>query len=475
MPLLPCGIDPRLCLESLLLICCVKYHTCTNKSNVLLTGKCCSCSSRPERADVHFTAMSNFRPTKASPPSRLTSLADSLLNSTRSADLSRSSTVSIRELIGLTQEDVDLLDTIVARAGPSATTFPAVFTAYNAVLKERGLDPSEVVFYGKLLKLGTLKGANWGEKWRMVKIQQGYGSVPPSSQSKNAPSRTRRADLVPHHVDSLTLHSHENESTNINSDDENQADVDVPQYHMVNWPSRRAASPIYSDATSPSVGARNHPLLPPLSRSRPILPSGPQVWDTDTSVATEHPGGSLATPPSYRAAAHDSTRGKKEITHAAMKRPTPLASLTTARQLVAQARERKGSVRNEGDAWKKIKMLQDEKDAEAFRQDRLLERCWEVWREGFQWIIVSVFSLDSALGIQIINSRLTNKSVVLEIITSSDYAFIVGELAPLDPVNSLAGLLVWLMTEIFGSLSGDGGRKPRKGNKPDGAPRCAQK
>ncbi|KAJ7470710.1 Sfi1 spindle body protein-domain-containing protein [Mycena latifolia] len=347
--------------------------------------------------------MSSFRPTRASPPSKLTSLADSVLHSTLSADLSRSSTVSIRELLGLTQEDVDLVDAIISRAGPSATTFPAVFTAYNAVLKERGLDPSEVVFYGKLLKLGTLKGANWGEKWRMVKLQQGYGTAAPSSHTparggapkaaKNAPSSTKRVDSplrVPRHVDSLTLHSHENESTNIGSDEGDPVGVDVPQYHMMSrLAARRPTSPVYSEMTSTSLDPRNYPLRALSSRSRPMAPSRPNAWATDTSDATDHPGAPSTTPPSYRAAVHESAPVNGIAAHAAVKPPISSASLATARRLVARARERKGSVVNEDDAWHKIKMLQDEKHADAFRQDRLMERCWEVWKQGFQWIITT--------------------------------------------------------------------------------------
>ncbi|KAJ7709958.1 hypothetical protein B0H17DRAFT_1155780 [Mycena rosella] len=356
--------------------------------------------------------MSSFRPTRASPPSKPTNLTESvLLHSTLSADLSRSSTISIPELLGLTQEDVDLLDSIISRAGPSATTFPAVFTAYDAVLKERSLDPSEVVLYGKLLKLGTLKGANWGEKWRMVKLQQGYGGAPQSSHipaipkpSTNAPLGTKRVGLpprVPRHVDSLTLHSHENESTNINSDDEDR--VDVPQYHMLyRAAARRPASPVYSEVTSTSVDSRNYPLLAPPSRSRPP-PARPQAWDTDTSDATEHPGAPSTTPPSYRAAVHGPAPVQGQTTaHAAGKLPIHSASLATARQRVARARERKGSVVNEDDAWNKIKMLRDEKHADAFRQDRLLERSWEVWKSGFQWVLTTDQQIGEARDLTIL-------------------------------------------------------------------------
>lgn len=56
------------------------------------------------------------------------------------------------------------------------------------------------------------------------------------------------------------------------------------------------------------------------------------------------------------------------------------------KQAAGQPKERK----NLDDAWKNIKMEQDEKYADNFRNDMLLTRCWEIWRQGFQWIVVSV-------------------------------------------------------------------------------------
>ncbi|KAJ7172530.1 hypothetical protein C8R46DRAFT_1086306 [Mycena filopes] len=349
----------------------------------------------------------SFRPTRASPPSRLTALTDSLLTSTLSADLSRSSSVSIRELIGLTHEEIDLLDAIISRAGPSATTFPAVFTAYNAVLKERGLDPSEVVYYGKLLKLGTLKGSSWGEKWQMVKVQQGYGGSQTHAGGapklgKSVPTRLTRLPPGTALRPALhTLHSHEIESTTISSDEEDP--VQVPQYHLHTRP-RRPTSPVRSEMTSPSLDSQNYPLLAPPARFRPMASARPQMSETETSDATEHRTAPSTTPPSYRAALREPLLSKRQLitaTEAAPKRPTS-SSLATARQIVAQARERKGSVVNEDDAWKKIKMLQDERDADAFRQDRLVERCWGVWKEGFQWIITTNQQIGEARDVLIL-------------------------------------------------------------------------
>ncbi|KAF7294982.1 CTLH domain-containing protein [Mycena indigotica] len=264
-----------------------------------------------------------FRPTRSSSPAKV---SESLLASTLSAaDASRSSTVSIRELVGLTPSEVELLDAIVERAG-SATTFPAIFTAYNAVLKERGLNTSEVVFYGKLLKLGTLKGS-WADKWRMIKLQQGYVSQKPTKHIP--PTRLRRP-------------------VTDDSDDERHP--------------RRAPSP-FSDFTS-------------VSRQTPPARSRLFARDTDatSSDATEQIGAPSTTPPSYRAAMREKADDK------------PTAS-ALARQRIAQARQRGGSVVNAADTWKKLKMESAEADAIKFHEDRLLERCWQVWRAGYEWIV----------------------------------------------------------------------------------------
>ncbi|KAJ7273658.1 hypothetical protein B0H12DRAFT_1090432 [Mycena haematopus] len=304
--------------------------------------------------------MSGFKPARASPPSKLTGLTESLLNSALSTDLSRSSSVSIQELIGLTHEDVELLDAIIARAGSSATSFSAIFTAYNAILKEPG----------------TLKGSNWGEKWRMVKGQQGYGDAPRSfplpalgpKLMKDAPTRpTRRDSKVSRHADSPTLHSYENESTNIGSD-EDRVSVDVPQYHLLKRPAAlRSASPVHSELTFASLDSRKFPLPTSNIRSRPMPPTGGQMWETDVSDATEHLAPS-STPPSYRVAVRERAPPRKRTitptSPSPTKRPSS-SSLATAHQLVAQAKERKGSVVNEDDAWNKIKLLQDEKDADT--------------------------------------------------------------------------------------------------------------
>ena len=108
--------------------------------------------------------MDRFRPLRSSPPSRPSKTIPDHL------DVSSTDPLAV-ELRDLTSDDVELLDAVIERSGPSATTFLTVFKAYSEVLTERGLDPHEVVYYGKLLKLGTMKGRNWGEKWERVKAE----------------------------------------------------------------------------------------------------------------------------------------------------------------------------------------------------------------------------------------------------------------------------------------------------------------
>lgn len=119
--------------------------------------------------------MNTFQPTRASPPLRShrkskTSSVPPSIADTRS--IISNSTVVVPELRNLAQDDLDFIESVIQHAGPMATTFPVVFKAYNNVLKERGMDTGEIRYYGKLLKIGTMKGKNWGEKWEAVKTQQ---------------------------------------------------------------------------------------------------------------------------------------------------------------------------------------------------------------------------------------------------------------------------------------------------------------
>ncbi|GLB37435.1 hypothetical protein LshimejAT787_0404860 [Lyophyllum shimeji] len=166
--------------------------------------------------------MSHFRPTRASPPSRPARLAEHAVYKA-AADVSRSSAASVPELTGLSRDEIDFIDAVIDRAGPSATTFLTVFKAYSEVLNERGLDPQDVLYYGKLLKLGTVKGKNWSDKWNAAKEQYAQrGSEDGSANVDRRRDRTQTRGAVlknlPRRVpqpkpslltdDTLTVHSH---------------------------------------------------------------------------------------------------------------------------------------------------------------------------------------------------------------------------------------------------------------------------
>jgi protein SFI1 len=353
--------------------------------------------------------MSSFHPTRTSPPSKRLQLAAYAAQNALE-DISRSSTISAPELTKLTPEDVAILDAIIERASPSATTFLSVFKAYNDVLQERGLDRHEVVYYEKLLKLGTLKGKNWGEKWKMVKHQCGYihgrdkidgrkerlGPSKRTSPSSSTPiSSTHNFHPVPPFRDSdsltLTLHSHQDDSDFCPSDVIDGTELDATQPYRAQWPlSRRPPSAITATSSSCRDSSlptrRTHPVSSILKLNATTFPSEVSEIDAD---------GSSTIPPSYRAAIRDPPHRPTSLlfSHHRSKsdHPSPSSQNTpsAAHQVVAQARKRRKSVVNEDEAWNKIQMLRNEKEADKFREDILVERCWDLWRRGFQWIHVS--------------------------------------------------------------------------------------
>lgn len=279
----------------------------------------------------------------------------------------------------LSPEEIDFLDAVFERAGPKAVGFMPVFEAYNVVLAERGLAQDEVVGYAKLLKVGNWRGETWQEKWNEVKGRFGYstgdrGRLGPSrnanyTRHKQAPAKPRMSQAIK--VDEI--------------------DITVPQYH--NTPSfpHRMRSPCPSettmdlrDANLPLPASMYHRHMAPLSA----------ICSGATSVASEDNGTPSTTPPSYKIT-------EKEVLPISSHRVGLVQSsqriginskgpvnASAARKVVAAARERKGSVVNENEAWKKIQMERDEKEAQLFFQDKLLERCWGMWKNGYEWVIV---------------------------------------------------------------------------------------
>jgi protein SFI1 len=342
-----------------------------------------------------------FQPTRASPPSRLSHL-DRVAAIT--AEISRASAANVPELTDLTPLDIRIIDAVIQRAAPSATTFLAIFKAYNDILLEHGLDPHEVLYYGKLLKLGTIKGKTWGEKWRTAKLQYGYTDGDESSDFQQTidqppkmmstlPSAKVPTPVEPHFRvprrddDSFTLHSHRDDSEFRSSDAD--TGIDVTQYHQPSQPPFSLPSEIKTNSLGLAMGSLDHPtrtLVPKAYVRPPVLNRNTTTWDT----ASSEDRGTAPTLPSYKTTVRDTP--SFELPRPQPKRDRlaafPVVTPSAARQAIAQARERQGGVVNEDDAWSKIKMAQDEKEADIFREDRLVERCWDVWRQALHWVLV---------------------------------------------------------------------------------------
>lgn len=352
--------------------------------------------------------MSRFLPTRASPPLRSIS------------EINQHDSVAIPELARLTPEQVSLLDAVIERAGPSATTFLTVWKAYNDVLSARGLDPHEVLYYGKLLKLGTLKGRNWGDKWNAVKQLHGYhaASVPPHARQAGYLSginqTTKEAPHPPH-----TLSSRGRGVVYMPSESGTDTHVDSPQYHrdprLLRTQLPRPSSPSPSSITANSTDIDSFPLL---SKPAAAARRGPRRYDPSEEDIPTYTQSALSTQRPYSVALENSIVAEP---HARMQRLTALtehhlgsrvvASSSAAHQAVAKAKKQKGTVANESDAWKRIQWDRDEQDADKFYQDVLVERCWQIWRQGYLWICVWFsFSLNATT---VLNEATVNKSTNL--------------------------------------------------------------
>lgn len=318
------------------------------------------------------------------------------------------------------------------------------------MLNDRGLDPAnEVVYYGKLLKLGTLKGKNWGDKWDSVKERCGYvSSATAAAPKKPAPApvraKTRPAEpstsklplskpnaaagygrggrpaetktvqssagrlllrlrnLQHHrpasdHTEPSVIDGTEATPTEVTD----ETDMNLPRYqHPRAAPKPIAHTPATTSAftsTFDSMTPSSYPL-PPQHRPPPRWPSP----DTDTFDETAP---SVSTkPPSYKTTARDvkaplvaprAIPAAQAHTRARSYAP-PITSLPPKAPRTPSPLHRRGSAINEDEAWNKVKMMQDEKEADRFREDKLVERCWDVWKQGYDWIVVSLHCLFTA-------------------------------------------------------------------------------
>ncbi|KIP09496.1 hypothetical protein PHLGIDRAFT_116291 [Phlebiopsis gigantea 11061_1 CR5-6] len=378
--------------------------------------------------------MSRFKPIRASSPPKPSSKR-SIDAASDIFDSASSLTPTLSpELASLTRDEIDFIDAVIQRASPSASTFLIVFKVYSELLQERGVDPEqEVVFYNKLLKVGTIKGKNWGEKWDIVKRQQipeaGPSRVKPSVPPTRAPAASRAKILtrltgalkaIERDEDAFTLHSHQEDTEATESvAASTEGGLGHTSFSAVTPRAatttiRRPASPTLT-ATTNSLGLRANPYSSgyPTRNGTPAYKSTRRppamrvpVWDAETSDATvDTAHASSSKPPSYGAATRTFDTSTKTTLYTPLRalakaqskatEPPPPVPTTlhpvppSAKAAVLEARQRSGSVINEADTWKKIEMARYEEDAARFYEERLLERCWKVWHQGYQWIVTT--------------------------------------------------------------------------------------
>jgi protein SFI1 len=350
--------------------------------------------------------MHAFQPTRASPPARRT----------RNAPYRSPSDLSVRseqQLKDLSPDEIDFLDAVFERAGPKAVGFMPVFEAYNVVLAERGLAQDEVVGYAKLLKVGNWRGETWQEKWNEVKGKFGYNT---SNRGRSGPSRNSNCALKfagERHKQAPAKHRIYQASK------VDGTDIVVPQYHNTPKLLHRMQSPCPSETT---IDLRDANLPLPVSMYHRHIGPISAIRSGATSIASEDNGTPSTTPPSYKTT-------EKEVLPISTRRVGPVQSsqrmginskgpmnASAARKAVAAARERKGSVVNENEAWKKIQMERDEKEAQLFYQDKLLERCWGMWKNGHKWVIVRSISRYSPSCSEEFSRSLVNRLTRQEII-----------------------------------------------------------
>ncbi|GJE87193.1 hypothetical protein PsYK624_032760 [Phanerochaete sordida] len=406
--------------------------------------------------------MSRFRPPRASSPPKpskhsLAALSDIL-------EISSSSSLQplCPELATLTPDEVNFIDALLERVSANASP-SIVFNAHGELSKERGLEPDqELAIYRKLLKVLTRKGRNFGEKWDTARQQLPFLAGPSRPRTTTEPpprsvrplastsaATTHRAQILSRLTgtlkaferddDAFTLHSHQEDATDIQSEAPTEAETEADQTYRAHavrtsTAARRPVSPTITMTTNslglstapppPASTARSRTLAYQASLKRAFPTRAPAAWDAETSEATADTArASSSIPPSYGAATreidppvqslpkHTPLRALAKAQSKAIDTPpSPTTShyvpVAAARAAITQARERRGTVLNEDEAWKKIRIARYEEDADRFRDEKLLERYWEAWRAAYQWVETTAEQIAEARNLYLVRDAL---------------------------------------------------------------------
>ena len=343
--------------------------------------------------------MSNpFTPVRASTPPQRSAVSD----------VSRSSVLSIAELATLTPDEIEFLDAVISRAPASATTFIHIFKAYNEVISERGLDAeNEVDYYKKLLKIGTLKGENWASKWRAVKAQNGYAATSiPTRTGPPLHKTTPQAHLPLSKVAAMTPHAqsptarllqrlkalqHEtppepSESAPddlLSRTDMTDTEADSPPRTVPAPTGVRPSTRFTTTDNTLGLDVGANPGYPPSSTLAPSKSTGWHWLDRDPDIDKSVPFLTSTPPlsPHKPAARPTPASARQPVLHHVLTNSAPYKTL-------ADLRTPKPRTAYEDDALSKARVEQDERSADQFRNMRLRQRCFDVWKQGYDWVVV---------------------------------------------------------------------------------------
>jgi len=364
-------------------------------------------SSNLRTVPRHMSRRQTNRPRAASPK-----LPQSLPNGSLPAS-HMSVEPNLAPFANLPPEDVNIIDSIILRAGPEATSWMAIVKSYNDVFQDIGKEAADDVdVYTILLKLGLIRASNWGERWSHVKDALGIvpfsapcgarpeQPVPSSSTGTYSPPAI---PLRPQRMeeDTFTLHSRASGSASL-----------VPS--RPGPEPERTRRPASTNATRPTtrdgVSKRRPGSLLALTNPKPPKATQPPSHNSD-ETAPNSTAYTAAKPPSYRTHAHERDVPLSSIlpisssalkphprsgTRPAHKVPVPrlanirnqythssthFSNLAVRSQPVPPGKPKK----SEEETWRKIELRQK---ADAFRYEKLVGACFDIWNEGVIWLEV---------------------------------------------------------------------------------------
>ncbi len=119
-----------------------------------------------------------------------------------------------------------------------------------------------------------------------------------------------------------------------------------------------------------------------------ILKTKPRLLISTTS--SEEGEFSSPVPPSYKSTIVEPTLPLPIPSKSQRGRVPQTDILFTGKKIITAPKERVKPAVDLDEAWKNIKMEQDEKFADEYRDNLLSSRCWDIWKQGYIWVMVRV-------------------------------------------------------------------------------------